>query len=402
MNVLLLGAGASKSYSESPTKVKMPVAKDFFKTFKQLSISENCWVLIGEILNYLNRFHNIPYTDFITFNEDIEVLHSEVEEKLYNLLNDNIDIFSSVDSMSIYKAYIQLIFIFTCVINEIQNGPPSTSHLGLARHLSNDDVIITFNWDTFMDRALFEATKWNTDRGYLIEPAMIYRDKWVKTTDSGSRDYPIILKLHGSTNWLTSYLRPDGNRIKSMQETPIDDFYIYESTVKPYSTYNGRFMSGYSDFSYGYYPPNLPLIGEKIPEERVLLKMTMTTEDMPKGKASSNGLVSMPLIIPPVKNKNYSYFKSIFAQLWTKAEESLVRADRIIIIGYSFPITDIQTDKLFRQAFSRRTSMPEIVVVNPTPQPIFDRFVLAYGIKESLIMTRKTYFDQNFCVGSLF
>ena len=35
MNVVLLGAGASKAYSNSPTGRKMPIAKDFFQTLNK-------------------------------------------------------------------------------------------------------------------------------------------------------------------------------------------------------------------------------------------------------------------------------------------------------------------------------------------------------------------------------
>jgi hypothetical protein len=128
---------------------------------------------------------------------------------------------------------------------------------------------------------------------YMLDQRM--SDKWVDPKKDLSYDYPLLLKLHGSTNWLTSYLRPDGNTLKSLQETPIDDFYIYESTSKPYSTYNGRFMSGYDDYSYGYYPPNLPLLGEKIPDDYLLVTNTITLEGMPEATSSLEGLVSMPL-----------------------------------------------------------------------------------------------------------
>jgi hypothetical protein len=52
MNVYLLGAGASKSYEESKTGAKLPLANDFFETFNNLDISSNGWVLVGDIINY--------------------------------------------------------------------------------------------------------------------------------------------------------------------------------------------------------------------------------------------------------------------------------------------------------------------------------------------------------------
>src|SRR5258705_3630588 len=197
MNVVLLGAGASKSYNDSVTKVKMPIAKDFFQTFRKLDIAENRWVLIGDILNYLRDYHNKPWMEFLTYTEDIEILHSEVEKKLNQI---NTGLLSTAENMMIYKTSLQLIFLFASVINEIQNGKPSASHINLANKLTADDFIITFNWDTLMDRALKETNSWNADNGYLIKPTLIYRNGWDKLNQSATSDAPTLLKLHGSTN----------------------------------------------------------------------------------------------------------------------------------------------------------------------------------------------------------
>jgi hypothetical protein len=53
MRVLLLGAGASKSYNSSPTGKRMPIARDFFPTFYDLKIADDPWVLRGSIMDYL-------------------------------------------------------------------------------------------------------------------------------------------------------------------------------------------------------------------------------------------------------------------------------------------------------------------------------------------------------------
>ena len=253
-----------------------------------------------------------------------------------------------------------------------------------------------------MDRALYNETNWIPDFGYYILPSKIYRNEWLKLKIKENSNFPIILKLHGSTNWLTSYLQPSAGKLSSMQETPPEDFYVYESTINPNSTYDGRYMAGYSDFSYGYYPPNLPLKGQKPPDGKILVMTTITEKGFPKGTAPSHGLFSMPLIIPPVKNKDYEHFGKLFSQLWQKAEDSLIKADKIIIIGYSFPITDIQTDIMFKTAFSKRISMPRIVIVDPVPENIVNRFIYSYRIKSDFITTHETYFDENFDVTELF
>ena len=67
-----------------------------------------------------------------------------------------------------------------------------------------------------------------------------------------------LIKLHGSTNWITTYPIPDKNQIFKLNQT-IDKsaFYVYENTKEPYSCYDGRYEGPYEAFSYFYYPPNI-------------------------------------------------------------------------------------------------------------------------------------------------
>lgn len=380
MNVIILGAGASKSYQDSETKESMPIATDFFSTYNRLEISNNTWVLVGYILNYLERFHNLKYDDFRDYNEDIEKLHSEIEKRLIEAFKLNENGFRDVDSLMTCNAYVQLNFLFNSVINEIQNGLVSKAHIRLAQKLSSSDTILTFNWDTLMDRALEHETTWTTDNGYFVIPNQIYRNEWVSRTSSTKDDFPYLIKLHGSTNWLTSYMVAEDGKFKLLQEITPEEFFVYESTINPYNTYDGRYMAGYNDFSYGYYPPNLPLIGNKFDDDMVLVRGIMRTGFNPKGASEDKGLVSMPLIIPPVQDKKYDFYGNLFKELWDKAEESLIEADKITIIGYSFPKTDIKTDELFKNAFSKRNTMPEIVIINPNPELIVEKLAFDYGI----------------------
>ena len=406
MNVIILGAGASKAYNDSPTGQKMPIANDFFKTFHNLDIASNSWVLIGFIINYFAKYRKKEFLDFLNFNEDIEVLHSEVKNKLIDsLMSSNTDYFNKeemMDNVLHYKAYLEIIFLFTSVINEIQNGPVSKPHLNLIKYLNPEDSIITFNWDTLMDKALNESTDWNTSEGYFVKPSKIYKNAWVDADTGIEKSYPYIIKLHGSTNWITSHLIPEKGKLVMLQETNADDFYIYESTINPYSTYDGRYIPGYTDFSYGYYPPNLPLKGKKIPDGMMLMKNIIRTGFNPKGEADSYGLVSMPLIIPPVHNKEYDFYGDIFSTLWKKAGEDISKAENIILIGYSFPITDIRTNNLFKSAFSQRNTMPQIIIVNPNSAQIEERFIYEFGIKKENIKVFNEYFDEQFDLNKVF
>lgn len=399
MKVILLGAGASKAYSESPTGASMPVAKDFFKTYQQLTIAENPWVLIGNLIRYVDIYHGVSVFDFQNYNVDIEQLHSEIEDKMTTeLASATADSGFSENLYLYFKAYTELIFLFTSVLNEIQNGPPSGVHLKLAQSLGPQDTILTFNWDTLMDRALSLTGDWNCFNGYHVSPVAVYQDCWnsVSAGVSPLKKSPSILKLHGSTNWLTAAPIISHGQYETTQGIALDNFCVYESTESPYPTYGGRYMAGYENFSYGYYPVNLGIESKQVPEGFSLIRIIQSEPFRPKGKGPSHGLVSIPLIIPPVKKKKYEYFGNLFKAIWEKAEQSLVMADVIVLIGYSFPVTDQQSDHLFRKAFSKRSDMPRIIIVNPESEKIKERFVFDYGIREDRLTAYTEYFSDSF------
>lgn len=401
--VILLRAGASKSYDASKTKQRMPIANDFFKTFNKLSISENTWVLIGSIIEYVRIYRNIFLENFHNYNEVIEDLHSEIQEKLYDILIKNRTSFLGdantsevefMDNFTIYKAYFELVFLFVSVINEIQNGEVSESHINLAKQLTKNDTIITFNWDTLMDRALDETTDWNPDNGYLVRPKYIYKDKWDIPEEDEMKNYPYLLKLHGSSNWLTSHPIPENGVLVPTQEQSIKDFCVNVNNNSPYSCYKGRYSEGYENYSYGYYPVNLPLEGKSAPEGMLFVSSSFKSPFMKEPTSSDKGLVSIPLIIPPVKKKEYNSFGNLFTSLWEKAEKELSEASEIYIIGYSFPKTDYRSSELFKKAFLKRTNMPKIIIVNPNPELIVERFKYDFGITNDNLTIIKDYFTK--------
>lgn len=397
MKAYLLGAGASRAYDLSPTGQRMPLARDVFEIFSKLDISSNQWVLIGDIINRVSESRGIPAEAFGTFNEDIEEFFSEAEENLLAAIAGK----GNVEIILASRLVNQLIFLFTAVVNEIQNGPVSKAHQNLARTLLPDDGVITFNWDTLMDRALAAETSWRTDFGYHVVPHLIYRDGWVPATPTID-SFPLLLKLHGSTNWLTSYNTMEGGKPTLLQTSDPGTLYVYESTDQPYATYAGRFMAGYKPFSYGYYPPNLlddP--GRPASKGRQYVRARPKFPWVPEGKAPDNGLPSMPLIIPPAKAKTYDLFGTLFKTLWLAAEDVLTQAEQIILIGYSFPRTDHQSHTLFAKAFSRRSSVPRVSIVDPSPERAANKFRLDFGIPADKLFVYPKPFTRDFDLASI-
>lgn len=396
MNVYLLGAGASKSYESSKTGKSLPLANDFFKTFNNLDISSNGWVLIGEIINYVNDHRGVSILDFSSYNEDIENLHSEIQIRYLDAIKrDDIE-----DIIRYGKAFTQLVFLFNSVINEVQNGRESKFHKNLVLNLDDEDTIITFNWDTLIDKSLRNNTSWTLKNGYYITPELVYSDGWAKGKSGKSKN--LLLKLHGSSNWISSYIdyNLQTKKIEFRHAGPENIFYAYEGTKKPYSCYDGRYMEGYEDFSMGYYPPNIPSENYKqdILEGHIRIQMVQRNGINPKGKASSDGIESMPIIIPPVKNKSYDFYGDLFQSLWKKAEDVLSKAETIYVLGYSFPATDTPSSDLFKSAFSRRRDIPNVVIVNPHPDAIAHKFKFEFGIPEENMNVYSEYITSDYIV----
>ena len=70
-----------------------------------------------------------------------------------------------------------------------------------------------------------------------------------------------------------------------------------------------------------------------------------------------------PLIVPPVftkltKDPKYEPMKKI----WKSAEDSLVEAERICIMGYSFPVTDTQFETFFINSLINNKNLEEIII----------------------------------------
>ncbi|MCE9610159.1 MAG: hypothetical protein K8R23_08105 [Chthoniobacter sp.] len=389
MKVLILGAGASKAYPASKSGLRMPIARDFLETFGKSSLAHEPWVLTGNILTYARDHFGIAVEDLFTSDLDIEAFHSDIEAKLLAALDRlRLDKDERLKALTLRASYVQLVFVFAATINLIQNGPVSVPHRHLAAHLQPDDVVITFNWDTLMDRALAESTDWRPDFGYGFAPHRIYRNGWEEPDGTANDSAVRILKLHGSSNWLTGYPVIDYETcaLGLMQTAPADRVSVFECTLDPYATYGGRWMSGYERYSFGYYPPNLPDdSGNPASPGHQFFRARYKFPWMPPAKSSEEGLVSSPLIIPPVKRKAYGLFGSLFDRLWQQAGRALTAADEIALVGYSFPPTDSHSLNLFKTAFCGRNTLPRITIVDPSPQRAHDVLHRDCGIPDSHI-----------------
>lgn len=387
----IFGAGASHSYKDSPSGVRPPLASGFFDAYGRLKISEDFEVRVGDLVNYVRDRKDVPPEQFAKFKPNIEEFMTEVDELVQvhaaciSQREGNAEFLAEFAHLN--KVYDQTIFLFAHVLNEIQNGPPCKEYFALVNQCADSDALITFNWDTLLDRVLLESGRWHPDTGYGITFRDLLDSDW-RSPDTTQSELT-LLKLHGSTNWFVNYITRDfqtGERAMMRKKHKDDGFrtvsadfgfrveegklvvapevrditpltarsipvppepeampscFVYGD--KPFRCYRNRFRPGYDKLSY-FFPPNDP------------------HDDVPM----------MPLLIAPTRIKLYEEFKHVFDSLWSQAEEKLRATDKIVVIGYSFPETDTKILEMLRRVVLGKPQI-EIIIVNPHADTLASR-----------------------------
>jgi NAD-dependent SIR2 family protein deacetylase len=90
------------------------------------------------------------------------------------------------------------------------------------------------------------------------------------------------------------------------------------------------------------------------------------------------------VIVPPTMKKSFEKFPKL-GFLWHVAFNKLKEADRIIVIGMSFPDSDYYLKWLVRQAMMEKTKSPELVIVNPdtNKNDFIDKMKNVFGIPKN-------------------
>ncbi len=206
--------------------------------------------------------------------------------------------------------------------------------------LERADSIFSYNWDTIADYTL-EKIKSSQLRNY---------SKLLKNDNIDPKAYRnqgLLLKLHGSFNWMVC------------QNTKCE---CYNKIRDPFRKNTYKLL--------------------KIHE---LWKCT-----------NCGGLKLKPQIIPPVSNKMI-HQNSFLKNQWLIAREKLLDVTELVFIGYSFPQTDYYSEWLFRQLnFIEEGADIKITVVNPEfgkrGSPITKRYKTIFkGRKIESFKTLKDY-----------
>lgn len=152
------------------------------------------------------------------------------------------------------------------------------------------DTFITFNYDLLMDKAIY-----NIDG---IAPSYCLEYDQARFENMQKDGKTLLLKLHGSTNWLYCY---KCHALSVFNKT----LPFVPNSAKHLETFGNSYLNRYY---------------------------------LQCSKCQETGKIS-PVVVPPTWNK--SDFRELMRPVWRRALKELSEARRICVIGFSMPETDL-------------------------------------------------------------
>jgi hypothetical protein len=208
--VWLFGAGASHHYNLNSRGVPVPLANGIFEAFNALPTSEGFHAHVGPLISFLGHYRGVKPHEVPKWNENIEEFMTSIEDGI-NEIKEKKKNGQIIENMSkafaLSSVFNNMNFIFANVINEAQNGPSESIYSYFLDFCGPDDIFITFNWDTLLDRALVDTGGWSPNEGYGLQFSSVLDGTWKQEID-GTLNFKTnwkLLKLHGSTNWIVPY-----------------------------------------------------------------------------------------------------------------------------------------------------------------------------------------------------
>ena len=379
----LFGAGASHHYNLNSRGIPVPLADGFFPAFNALPTSTGFNAHVGPLISYRAEYRDVPPDRVSEWTENIEAFMTSIERDLEAIKRRK----GKRTRRNVYKgislatALNNMTFILGNVINEAQNGPTESLYRYLLDFRGPNDIFVTFNWDTLLDRALAATGGWSPNDGYCLSFASVLDGTW-KARVSGTPQYRTnwkLLKLHGSTNWLIPYAGYQPMSLEFQRTVPKSDLiFLYWQSTMPFATHQERWIGGYAPTCYGYYPPHIR--GKMFPAQhlspgpgRAFVKVTQTGVVSPFAEPNVSGVPSSPVLITPIRQKRYTDYEASIQTLWNKADRLARQVDRIVVVGYSFPKTDVRAANLLVATLLKRKQAIELEIVAPDADRIASR-----------------------------
>jgi hypothetical protein len=279
--VIVLGAGASRGVNyASEMDQPSPLDSDFFDLLQRNDAK------LTEKGRVFERLNTLPYQTRRSMERAFYSLH--LRAYLAEKFQDEKYHDSAAEIVSDFACTIQ------SLLRRAHGEKTCTYHANLFKDLEDDDAIISFNYDLVAERALRK----------VVAPRQVLFHKGLYGFGSHQIDRcPILLKLHGSSNWL---LNANTFSVRTKKWTDFD-------RAPGYMGHKGKGTV---------FPIFLPFWDKRIEKEPWLA-------------------------------------------LWTRAFQTLRRSQEVLVWGYSLPPTDVKAQQLFTLSLSETSSL-RLCVVDPS------------------------------------
>ena len=291
-----------------------PLSSGYFYYFNQIqkavkeSTSHCASVAIGRrLLKYVSQKYDITENELL---DDKDLSLKVNIENLYIAIEETADEMELRDLkfQELFAVQLELRSYILNTLSFVGYYCISKFHHSFADYLVNTGGdVISFNWDTLLDEAMFDTGRWSYETGYGFgfEKA-IYKSNDHRKNTPIQDSKTTILKPHGSINWYSD----NDNKEEMYLVLPVEL----------------RLRGG--------------TFGQLRPCESIGDKSVFTH------------------IVPPGKKRKY------FPRVWERMRDVLQNADKIIAIGFSFNGNDSHVKEEFENIQFKRDLSIEIINPN--------------------------------------
>ena len=350
----MFGAGASYACSS-----KTPVITKFFSLAK--TVGGLCEKIRADITAKLVQDIGLDESRLLNGSDDLEKVFSLVSMngEMRRILGEEV-----VEGAAEFEAaFLQQrleSFVYELLMTVTEKELKGTGDLydQLLKSTDKDDSFMTFNYDLQLDRAFERVFKWTPETGYGFPFTKLLKADASWHNASSKKGDQILLKLHGSLNWLYSsgYIHRPLNTL-DFDKKYAGRHYLAEPLYRfPAETAFGMNLS--------------------VPDNGIEIIIQLN-------------------IVPPTLRKQLvkeSENESL-RDIWKLGHETLTKAERIVAIGYSLPATDFHAEWLLRTSILKSQHQKiDLVVVNPD-NTVVQRFVSTFGGKLGKVGVYPTFED---------
>ncbi len=339
----IFGAGASHACSS-----KTPLIAEFFSRAKE--IGALCEGMRADVTARLVEKFALDEAGLLAGQTDLESVFSlaSMDGEMQGLITEGArQQLAEFDSAFLQHGLESFIYELLMTVTEKELRGNGDLYDRLLHVTTGEDVFITFNYDLQIERALERTSKWFPEGGYgfFFEKILRTDESWHDIDQSGAAE-PRLLKLHGSLNWLCSngYFRKPPNTLDFSEQYKGRHFLAETLYRFPGGTAFGLAPS---------FPEN---------ENEIVLQLNIVPPTLRKqlyGTAETE----------PLRNA------------WRLAHQALIKAQCVVIIGYSLPPTDYHAEWLLRTAIMRsEQENVDLIVANPKKE-VRQRLLGLFGRK---------------------